>query len=150
MAGCGHRLPHFRSTCLGVGAVFVLIASGELLQGVSRALDGFGVPPHVLASAHYHDAMVWVFVHMLVKGLIIAVVGHYAQGERLRRAFARVMVVAMAIFAMLDIRTSDSPLGNGLYAGARSLVPPIMGLIILALFLHLALCRAAVADPKAG
>jgi len=150
MAICRHRLPGFRATCLGIGAVFVFLAASELLRGVPASLDGFGVPTAVLASPHYQDAMVWVFTHMLVLGLVIGVVGHFAESARTRQAFARLMVVAIAIFLVLDCRSSDSPLGNGLYAGARSLVPPVIDLIVLLLFAHLSFCQTASVAPKEG
>lgn len=149
MARCRHHLPGFRATCIAVGATFVIIAGSELLQGVPRSLAGFGVPEVVLHSPHYEDAMVWVFTHMLVLGLIIGVVGYFAEGERTRRALARVLAAVIPIFTLLDIRTSDSPLGSGLYAGPRSLVPPAIDLVVLLLFAHLAVCRSAIADKEA-
>lgn len=149
MLSCRHRLPGFRATCLGVGTVFVLLAASELAQGVPRSMAGFGVPDAVLASPHYQDAMIWVFTHMLVLGLIIGTVGHFAESARTRRAFARLMIVVITIFMGLDIHTSDSPLGNGLYAGARSLVPPIIDLVVVLLFTHLSFCKTASADAAA-
>lgn len=147
MARCRHFLPGFRATCLGVGVTFVLLAASELAQGVPASMAGFGVPDAVLTSPHYKDAMTWVFTHMLVLGLIIAVVGHFAEGARTRRAFARVTLACVAIFTVLDIHTSDSPLGNGLYAGARSLVPPVIDLVVMILFAHLSLCKTASQTP---
>lgn len=149
MARCRHYLPGFRATCMAVGCTFVLIAGSELWQGVPRSLAGFGVPEAVLHSPHYEDAMVWVFTHMLVLGLIIGVVGYFAEGERTRRAFARIMAAVIPIFTALDIRTSDSALGSGLYAGPRSLVPPVIDIVVLLLFVHLSLCRSAIADKAA-
>lgn len=149
MPGCPHRLPGFRPTCLGIGATFMLLAAGELAQGVPRSLAGFGVPEAVLASAHYQDAMVWVFTHMLALGAIIAVMGQFAEGARTQRAFARVLTAVIALFTVFDVRTSDSALGNRLYAGPRSLVPPVIDVVVLLLFLHLSFCRAVstVAPP---
>jgi hypothetical protein len=147
MARCRHLLPRFRSTCLGIGVLFVLLAASELAQGVPKSLAGFGVPAVVLASPHYQDAMVWVFTHMLVLGLIIGVVGYFAEGARTQRAFARVLLLSIAVFTVFDFRTSDSLLGNGLYAGPRSLVPAVIDLIVLLLFAHLSFCKTACADP---
>lgn len=149
MSRCGHLLPGFRATCLGIGATFTLIAAGQLAQGIPASMAGFGVPAVVLASPHYQDAMVWVFTHMLVLGLIIAVVGHFAESARTRQAFARLMIPAIAVFMVMDIHTSDSPLGNGLYAGARSLVPPVIDLVVLLLFAHLAFCKTACSAQAA-
>ena len=61
----------------------------------------------------------------------------------------RIMAAVIPIFTLLDIRTSDSALGSGLYAGPRSLVPPAIDLVVLLLFAHLALCRSAIADKEA-
>jgi len=106
-------------------------------------MAGFGIPAAVLAAPHYQDAMLWVFTHMLVLGLTIAVVGYFAESARTRRSFARFMLAAITIFTVLDIRTSDSPLGSGLYAGVRSLVPPLINLVVVLLLVHLSLCRTA-------
>lgn len=150
MSRCRHLLPGFRTTCLGIGGIFTLIAAGQLAQGVPASLAGFGVPEPVLASPHYQDAMVWVFTHMLVLGLIIAVIGHFADSARTRQAFARLMIPAIAVFTVMDIRTSDSPLGSGLYAGARSLVPPLIDVVVLLLFIHLSFCKPACASTAAA
>ena len=149
MASCRHHLPGFRATCFAVGITFVFIAGAELAQGVPQSLAGFGVPEAMLHSPHYVDAMIWVFTHMLVLGLIIGVVGHFAEGARTQRAFARIMAAVIPIFTVLDIRTSDSALGSGLYAGPRSLVPPMIDAVVLLLFVHVSLCRSAVADKEA-
>jgi hypothetical protein len=149
MARCRHFLPGFRATCLGVGVTFALLAASQLAQGVPASMAGFGVPDAVLNSPHYKDAMTWVFVHMFVLGLIIGVVGYFAEVARTRRAFAGVTLACVAIFTALDIHTSDSPLGNGLYAGARSLVPPVIDLVVIFLFAHLFLCKTASQTPGA-
>lgn len=149
MSRCGHLLPGFRAACLGIGATFTVIAASELAQGIPASLAGFGVPEVVLRSAHYQDAMSWVFTHMLFLGLIIAGIGHFADSVRTRQAFSRIMAPVIAVFLIMDIRTSDSPLGNGLYAGGRSLVPPVIDLVVLLLFAHLALCRTACSSAAA-
>jgi hypothetical protein len=149
MALCRHHLPGFKVTCIGVGAVFALLAAGELARGVAGSMDGFGIPAATLASPHYRDAMTWVFVHMLVLGGIIGAVGCWVGEARARTGFARVMTLAMLVFTALDLRTSDSALGNHLYAGARTLVPPIIDVVVLLLFAHLAFCASASANvPK--
>jgi hypothetical protein len=150
MPSCRHFLPGFRPTCLAVGGLFVLLAGSELARGVPASLDGFGVPAQVLGSAHYQDAMVWVFTHMLVLGLVIGVVGHFAESARTRRAFARVVLASIAVFTVLDLRSADWALGSGLYAGARSLVPPVIDGVVLVLFAHLSWCSAAAATGAAG
>lgn len=147
MALCRHHLPGFKATCVGVGAVFTLLAGSELARGVAASMDGFGLPEATLASPHYLDAMSWVFVHMLVLGVIIGAIGWFVEEARARTGFARVMTLAMLVFTTLDLRTSDSALGNHLYAGARTLVPPVIDVVVLLLFAHLAFCQGANA-PK--
>lgn len=147
MARCRHYLPGFRATFLGVGTLFMILAGMELAQGVTASLAGFGVPEAVLTAPHYQDAMIWVFTHMLVFGLIIAAAGYFVEGGRARRGLARVLIASVAVFTVLDLRTSDSPLGNGLYAGVRSLVPPMIELVVLLLLTHLSFCKNATEPP---
>jgi hypothetical protein len=143
MAMCRHHLPRFRPTCLGVGATFMFLAASQLVRGIPAAMHGFGIPELVLASPHYRDAMFWVFTHMFVLGAIIAVVGHFAESARTRRAFARLLLAAVSFYTVLDLRTADWALGSGLYQGARSLVPPVIDVIVLLLFAHLSFCKDA-------
>ena len=140
MPSCPHRLPGFRATCLIISALEVPLAASILLRGVRPSMAPFGVPDALLDAPHYQDAILWVYTHMLVLGLIIGVVGLYADGERLKRAFARLMFAAHAYYAWLDLHASDSALGTGLYRGPGSLVPVVIGLVITALFAHLSLC----------
>jgi hypothetical protein len=149
MALCRHHLPGFKATFVGVGAVFVLLAGSELGRGVAASMDGFGIPDTTLASPHYLDAMSWVFVHMLVLGVIVGALGWFVEEARARTALARVMTLSMLVFTTLDLRTSDSALGNHLYAGARTLVPPVIDVVVLLLFAHLAFCRSASAPRPA-
>jgi hypothetical protein len=141
MALCRHYLPGFKATCLGVGALFVLLAGSELAQGVAASMSGFGIPEAVLASPHYQDAMGFVFVHMLTLGVLVATVGMVLEAPRARRVFARVMALMMLVYTVLDVHTSDSALGNHLYLGARTLVPPVIDGVVLLLFAHLGFCR---------
>ena len=146
MPRCRHFLPGFRATCVGVGATFALLAGSQLAKGTHAAMEGFGIPEIVLASPHYLDAMTWVFFHMFVIGVITATVGFVVESPRARVAFARVMLAAVAVYTWMDVRASDSALGNHLYAGPRSLVPPVIDVIVLVLFAHLAFCRRATDD----
>jgi hypothetical protein len=114
----------------------------ELMQGVPAAMAGFGIPEGVLASAHYRDAMTWVFTHMLFFGAFIAVAGAVVTEARAQRALAAAVLVSVLVFGVLDVRTSDSRLGTALYQGPRSLVPPVIDAAVLALFLRLLLVRA--------
>lgn len=143
MPGCRHHLPGFRTTCLIVGAVEVALAAMILIRGVRESMAPFGVPEALLTAPHYQDAIVWVYTHMLVLGLVIGVVGAYAEGERLKRAFSRLIFAAHALYLYFDVRASDSALGDGLYQGPGSLGPVVVGVVVAALFGHLSLCAGS-------
>lgn len=134
-------LPGFRASCLGLGAVFVLLAGSILLRGPMVAMADYAVPAQTLSSPHYADAMLWVFLHMTVIGLVIAVVGWFAEGARLQRAFSVLMLGAQLVYATLDVRTADWPLGNALYKGAGSLGPVVVEAVALVVWARLCLVK---------
>ena len=140
---CKHRLPGFRPVCLVAGVAYVLLGGSILVRGGAASLAEFGVPAATLASPHYADAIWWVYVHMIVIGLIMLVVGAFGEGARLRRGFSRLMLAAHAYYLFLDVRSSDTALGNGLYQGPASIAPAIIVLVVLLLFVHPSLCRDA-------
>jgi hypothetical protein len=143
MAGCGHWLPSFKATCATAGIVYVLVGGRILLQGAKESMGPFGVPPAVLDSPHYADAIRWVYLHMVVLGVLMLVVGFTAEGDRLKRWFARAMLAAHVVYTFLDARSSESVLGTGLYRGPASIVPAIICLIVLVLFAHASFCERA-------
>lgn len=147
---CQHRLPGFRTSCLIIGALYVLLSAGILAQGGAPAMAQYGVPEATLSSPHYGDAIVWVYLHMLVLGLVIGVVGWYGRGAQLQRMFSRVLLAAHIAYLTLDVIHSDSALGNGLYEGPASLGPAVIAAFVTALFLHLSLCGTAVDTPTRG
>lgn len=134
-------LPGFRNTCLIVSVLDVLLAAGVLLRGIRPSMAQFGVPQAVLDSPHYTDAIFWVYSHMLVIGLIIGVLGWYAESPALRQAMARLLLAAHLFYTVLDFRASDSLLGNGLYQGPASLIPAFISLFMTVLFAHLSFCK---------
>ena len=134
-------LPGFRATCLTLSAIFVLLAGSILVRGPMTAMADYGVPGATLASPHYADAMFWVFLHMTVIGLIIGVVGWFADGVRLQRAFAVLMLGAQVVYTTLDARAADWPLGTALYRGGGSLGPVVVGVLSLVLWARLCLVR---------
>jgi hypothetical protein len=137
---CPHRLPGFRRVCLVCGVLYVLLGGSVLVRGGAASLADFGLPAATLASPHFADAIWWVYVHMIVIGLVMIVVGRHGQGAPLQRGFSRLMVAAHAFYLFLDVRTSDTALGNGLYQGPTSIVPAIIGLGVLLAFVHPSLC----------
>jgi hypothetical protein len=146
---CKHHMPGFRSACLITGVTYVLLGASVLARGGAASLAEFGVPAVTLTSPHYADAIWWVYVHMIVLGLVLGVVGRFAEGERFQRWFARLMLAAHAYYLFMDVRTSDTALGNGLYQGPMSIVPALIGLCVLLLFVHPSLCTGAAA-PRAA
>lgn len=136
------EIPGFRKTCLGVCGLFVVLASGVLIRGAETSMAEFEVPAAVLTSPHYQDAIFWVYLHMLVIGAIVGLMGLRAEDPRLQRDFSRLMFAASAVYAWLDLRASDSALGEALYRGPGSLVPVLVCVLTAALFGRLALARA--------
>lgn len=146
---CRHRLPGFRTSCLAVGVIYVLLGGSILLRGGAASLAAFEIPEPTLASPHYADAIWWVYTHMIVLGLLTGVVGQFGTSPALRRWFSRTMLVAHAYYVFLDVRASDSPLGTGLYQGPASIVPAVIGAVVMLLFAHLSLCREVTGDASA-
>lgn len=132
-------LPGFRASCLTLAVIYVLLAGGILARGPMVAMADYAVPASTLASPHYADAMRWVFLHMTVIGLVIGVVGWFAEGVRMQRAFARLMFLAILVYTTLDVRTADWSLGSALYKGRGSLGPVIVDVLAVVLWLRLCL-----------
>jgi hypothetical protein len=123
-------LPGFRASCLTLAGLYVVLAGNILVRGSVLVMADYAVPPGTLASPHYADAMLWVFLHMTVIGLMIGVVGWFAEGVRMQRAFARLMLGALLVYTFLDVRSADWSLDAGrsarfrLWRSPRPLAPP--------------------------
>lgn len=139
-------LPGFRASCLTLSGIYALIAGSILLRGPMVAMADYAVPASTLASPHYADAMFWVFLHMTFIGLIIGCVGWFAEGVRMQRAFARLMLAAVAVYTFLDVRTADWALGTALYKGKGSLGPVLVDALALVLWLRLNIVRPTAAQ----
>jgi hypothetical protein len=131
-------LPGFKASCLTLCAIYLFLAGGILLRGPMVAMADYQVPPETLASPHYADAMLWVFLHMSVIALMIGTAGYFGEGVRFQRAFSRLMFCAILVYATLDVRTADWFLGNALYKGTASLGPVMVD--ALSIFLWARLC----------
>ena len=55
---CHRVLPGFRSSCLSVGVLYVVLAGSILLRGVEASMAPFGVPRVVLGAPHYENAII--------------------------------------------------------------------------------------------
>lgn len=139
MATLTRFLPGFKATCLTVGIVDVFLAGSLFVRGLMQSLAEFKVPAEILASPHYFDAMLWVYVHMIVIGLIIGCVGYYADTTNLllQKRLSMLLFFVHLFYTYLDFRSSDSALGNGLYQGAASVFPALVSLMLTLLFLQL-------------
>ncbi len=123
--------------------LYVILAVGLFAKGLRESMAEFKVPPATLDSPHYYDAIMWVYTHVmvLVLGLVIGVVGWYAENSQLKKWLSRLLFVIHVYYAWLDFRSSDTVLGNGLYQGPGSVFPPLVCVFVAVLFLHLSFCR---------
>jgi hypothetical protein len=135
MAHSSSHVPGFRPICLTIGALYVALASTMLVGGVGQMAQ-FGVPEATLASPHFADHHHWVFVHMAVIGVLIALLGHYVELEPSQRVVARVLCLIQLHYLYLDLRTSTL-FGSGLYNGRAWVVPVTVGGLVLLAFLYL-------------
>lgn len=138
-----NRLLGFRSTCTLVGVLQILLACSILLRGAQSAMAPFGVPDAALTSPHYQDAITWVYVHMAVLGALIIAAGSAVVAPDKQVLFCRVLCAAHVLYVILDVRTAESFLGNGLYRGAASNMPTFIGLFFCALFARLSVAPKA-------
>lgn len=134
MSSAAARLPGFRACCSVVGALYVLLASSMLARGAPVAMRPFGVPEEILRSPHYADYFHFTFVHMATLGVLIALLGRYVADGRPQQLVSRVLVLVQFHYAYLDFRTSDSVLGNRLYDGPATLIPPVIDLAVALCF----------------
>jgi len=130
-------LPGFKATYLIAGALFILPATSLFLQGIPEFMVQFNVPQETLDSPHYLDAMLWTYSHMIILGLVMILMGLFAEGDRFKVWMSRLLLLANVYYTVLDFRSSDSSLGNGLYQGEASLLPAFMALGVTLLFLQL-------------
>lgn len=141
-------LPGYKLTCSAIAVAYVLLAASTLLQGPRAVLAQFGAPEPVLASALFADFFHWVFVHMIVVGLLIGLLGRLVEGAPKQRVAARFLLLAQLHYAYLDLRTSVW--GNGLYAHPKSLVPFFIGVLMVLCFLVLSFRPLPASMPRAN
>lgn len=134
-------LPGFKATCFLVGVLNILMAGSMLVKGVISGMAQFKVPEPILASPHYEDAMFWVFLHMLMIGILIIMFGVLAENPVKQLWVARVLVLMHCVYAYLDIRSSDNYFGDALYQGPESVIPVFVDLFYILLFLRLSFSK---------
>lgn len=128
----------FRITFLLVGGVEVFFGFLTLLQGPKKVMSQFGIPEVVVNSPHYIDAMTWVVLHMTFLGATIMVLGLSAKDLKLQKRMTLLFLLFHSVYAFLDIRASDNPLGTALYQGNASLLPAVVSSLACLSFAHLA------------
>lgn len=129
----------FKLIYITVGITFVLLPVGLFVQGLIPAMAKFQVPQPILESPHYFDAMLWVYVHMMVIGVLIGLIGYSVTDFNKQKWITLLLFCITTIYTYLDFRSSDSILGNGLYKGDASIVPALISVCVNCMFLQLAM-----------
>lgn len=134
-------IPGFRPGCVLIGGIYLLIGASIVARGAAESMAPYGVPQATLDAPHYADAILWVYVHMMVLGALMVFMGWRVREVGLQRGFVRLMLGAHLVYLYLDLRTSDSLVGNGLYQGAASLGPAIIAGLCTAVFAVLSVIK---------
>ena len=100
-------------------------------------MSEFGIPEETLNSPHYYDAIFWVYLHMIVIGILNVVLALTVKEHHNQKWVSLLLTLIYTLYTYLDFRSSDSALGNSLYKGEGSIGPAIISLIITLLFLQL-------------
>lgn len=132
-------VPNFKATFLIIGFTYILLAVGLISKGLIPSMADFKVPQLPLDSPHYYDAILWVYVHMIVIGLLLLVIGYSVNDTTKQKWISILLFLITAFYMYLDFRSADWVLGNGLYKGEASLAPAIIGLLTNLLFLQLSI-----------
>lgn len=130
-------LPNFKRTFLIVGYTFIVLALSLFTRGLMNSMAEFKVPELILNSPHYFDAILWVYVHMTVIGLLIITIGYSVDDLNKQKWIATLLFLVTAFYVYLDFRSADWIFGNALYKGESSIIPAIIGLIVNLLFFQL-------------
>lgn len=130
-------LPGFKSTCFIVGSAFILLSASLFAKGLMPSMSEFKVPDIITQSPHYYDAIFWVYMHMMVLGLLIMALGYGVDQEFKQKWVACILTLVTAIYTFIDFRHSDSALGNSLYQGEASVAPAIISMVVTLLFLQI-------------
>jgi hypothetical protein len=141
-------LPGFKASCLTVCILYILLVGSLFARGLMDSMAEYQVPQAQLDSPYYYDAILWVYSHMLILGLLIGAVGILVKEGKAQLWLSRLICGVHVYYVYLDFRSSDSALGNALYKGPASIMPALIGLTVTLLFLHLSLGKAGKTSPQ--
>lgn len=130
-------LPGFKTTCYLIGLSYIMMSLGLFMKGLLPSMAEFQVPQSTLDSPHYADAILWVYVHMIVIGMLIFMIGYAVKDVNKQKWITFFLLLITLFYTYLDFRSSDSSLGNGLYKGESFIIPALIGLFTNFLFLLL-------------
>lgn len=127
----------FKACFVGIGGLYVLLASSMLVRGVAVLRD-FAVPESLLVEPVFEDFFLFFYELMAVIGVLMAVLGAVVR-DRKGQVLASLVLCVFNLFAMWrDVGTSDSPLGNHLYKGSATLVFVFIDLALALVFASVA------------
>lgn len=138
----------FRTTFVVIGVLYVMMASSALVHGV-EFLGDFGVSPELIAEPVLEDFFRFFYELMAVIGVLIIVFGHVAKERRTQGISALVLCLTNTWFGIRDLSTSDSPWGNQLYEGEKTLFFVIIDAILVAIFGYFAWRGLGARSPEA-
>ena len=127
-------LPGYKATFLIVGSLFIFLSLMIFVRGLIPSMAEFKVPDSTLNSPHYFDAILWVYTHMMVMGLLIFTLAFSVPDRNKQKWISILLLLITSAYTFLDFRSSDSALGNGLYQGEASLIPAIISLFCSLMF----------------
>jgi hypothetical protein len=130
-------LPGYRIIFSVIGGAYILLSCSMLVRGMRTAMQSFGLPESTLASPHFADFFHFFYSLMLMLGLLIVALGRFVLVGVHQRSSARLLLAINVYVTYLDVRVSDSPLGNGLYQGKNTIVPAILDLAFGLCFAYL-------------
>jgi hypothetical protein len=115
----------------------MILSSGLMMKGLIISMREFKVPEEVLLSPTYYDAILWVYVHMFVIGVLLLTIGLSVTDVIKQSRISLLLFVITSVYTYLDFRSSDSVLGNGIYKGESSIIPGVISLAMNIIFLFL-------------
>ena len=141
---------NYKSTLISTGILFILLSLSLFTKGLMKSMKQFQVPENLLNSPHYYDSILWVYIHMIVIGILIILLGILVSLKSQQKWVSLLLLILTSIYTFLDFRTSDSFIGNSLYKGAESTIPGFISLTInfAFLLLFIQLCRKTSAETK--